>query len=198
MKKRIIFFLLVLVLAVVLSAWSDLRTLEDSLIRLHVVGASDSEEDQRVKLLVRDAVVEYLQPVLEGSADRDQAMEKLGWELNHVEELANAVLREQGLQERVTVTLEPEAFPRRDYDTFALPSGVYQSLRIRIGDAEGKNWWCVVFPSLCLSATSEDLRDTAASAGFSDTLTDTVTGEYELRFFLLEVLGRLQNFFREA
>lgn len=198
MKKRIIFFLLVLVLAVVLSAWADLRTLEDSLIRLHVVGASDSEEDQRVKLLVRDAVVEYLQPVLEGSADRDQAMEKLGWELNHVEELANAVLREQGFQERVTVTLEPEAFPRRDYDTFALPSGVYQSLRIRIGDAEGKNWWCVVFPSLCLSATSEDLRDTAASAGFSNTLTDTVTGEYELRFFLLEVLGRLQNFFREA
>jgi len=198
MKKRIIFFLLVLVLAVVLSAWSDLQTLEDSLIRLHVVGASDSEEDQRVKLLVRDAVVEYLQPVLEGSADRDQAMEKLGWELNHVEEVANAVLREQGFQERVKVTLEPEAFPRRDYDTFALPSGVYQSLRIRIGDAEGKNWWCVVFPSLCLSATSEDLRDTAASAGFSDTLTDTVTGEYELRFFLLDVLGRLQNFFREA
>ena len=83
----------------------------------------------------------------------------------------------------------------RQYDTFALPSGVYESLRISIGEAQGKNWWCVVFPSLCMPAVGENFSDAAAGAGFDDGLTNTLQQKkgYEIRFFLLDWLGWLEN-----
>ncbi len=87
-----------------------------------------------------------------------------------------------------------EAFPAREYDTFALPAGCYDALRITVGEGQGQNWWCVVFPRLCLPTVSEDFEVEAVGAGFSDTLTGALTGEYEVRFFLLELLGRLENF----
>jgi stage II sporulation protein R len=88
-----------------------------------------------------------------------------------------------------------EEFSKRVYDTFSLPAGLYESLRIIIGEGEGKNWWCVVFPELCLPATSEGFEETASCAGFPDALTAALEGEegYEIRFFLLDVLGRLEN-----
>ena len=81
-------------------------------------------------------------------------------------------------------------------DTFTLPAGIYEALRITIGEGEGHNWWCVAFPSLCLSATSEEFADKAAGAGFPDSLTGALDGEekYEVRFFLLDALGELEKF----
>ena len=197
MRKTVIISAVLILVVFVLGLANDLAGLEDGLVRLHVVGASDSEEDQAVKLLVKDAVAEHLQESLMGAQTREEALELLRQELPKVEEIANRVLSENGFSETVQVTLTEEEFPRRDYDTFSLPAGIYQSLRVRIGEAAGKNWWCVVFPSFCLGAASEDLRDTAAGAGFSEVLTDTISGEpeYELRFFLLDCLGQLQNFF---
>ena len=89
-----------------------------------------------------------------------------------------------------------ELFPTREYDTFSLPAGVYDSLRVTIGQGEGHNWWCVAFPSLCLSAASEEFADKAAGAGFPDSLTGALDGEekYEVRFFLLDALGELEKF----
>ena len=94
------------------------------------------------------------------------------------------------------VTLCKEAFDTRYYDTFTLPAGIYEALRITIGEGEGHNWWCVAFPSLCLSATSEEFADKAAGAGFPDSLTGALDGEekYEVRFFLLDALGELEKF----
>lgn len=195
--RKLMALLAVLMLVGGWSLWRDLNVLEEGLIRLHVVGASDSEEDQTVKLAVKDAVALHLQERLEGCENREDANRVLLLELEEIEALANRVLAENGFSQTVQVSLGEEEFPRRDYDTFSLPAGVYQALRIRIGEAEGMNWWCVVFPSFCLGAVSEELRDTAAGAGFSEELTDTIAGgqEYELRFFLLDCLGQLQNFF---
>ena len=122
--------------------------------------------------------------------------------LGHLADLkarGEQVLHDNGIQENIVISLEQETFPLREYDTFSLPSGVYTSLRVRIGEARGKNWWCVVFPSLCLPAAGENLEDVAASAGFSDSLCDTLTRRegYELRFFFLDWMGKLQNFFFE-
>jgi stage II sporulation protein R len=88
-----------------------------------------------------------------------------------------------------------EAFDKRVYDTFTLPAGIYNALLIVIGDGQGKNWWCVVFPSLCIPAASETFADTAAGAGFPETLNRALTGDngYELRFAVLDVLGNLEN-----
>ena len=180
-----------------LSVVYDRHTLNEDLIRLHVVGASDLAADQNVKLQVRDAVTEYLQPNMEELQNTQQALDYLQLHLSDLEEIANKTLAEAGFSECAKVTLEKEAFPVRHYDTFSLPSGVYQSLRITIGEGEGKNWWCVVFPSLCMSAAGENFSDTAAGAGFSDGLSGTLEGEqpYQVRFFLLDLLGKIQNFF---
>lgn len=182
-----------------LGVVKDRQTLSDRLIRLHVVGASDSQEDQAVKLQVRDAIIEFLQGKLEG-LDVESAEIALKNLLPKLQEIAVNTLKAAGFDQTANVSLEKEAFPTRDYDTFSLPAGVYRSLRITLGEGEGRNWWCVVFPSLCLPATSEDFSDTAAGAGFSDGLTDTLQQkpQYEIRFFFLDCLGWIQNFFHRA
>ena len=176
---------------------SDRRKLHDELIRLHVVGASDGEADQKVKLLVRDAVNGWLTEELRGIHNAEQAREYLRTHLSQIEAVANLALEEAGVADRAAVSFLEEEFPVREYDTFTLPSGVYHSLRIRIGEAEGRNWWCVVFPTLCLGSTAEEVKDTAVSSGFDESLTDALTGTegYEIRFFLLDCLGMLENFF---
>ena len=175
----------------------DRQTLRQDLIRLHVVAASDSREDQAVKLLVRDAVTGYLGEQMQNLNDKEQAEAFLEAHLAGIEAVANRVLQENGCEDRAVVTLGPESFDTRHYDTFSLPAGVYSSLRITIGSGEGKNWWCVVFPSLCLPAAGEGFEDVAAGAGFPEELTLALEGEdgYELRFWLLDALGKLEGYF---
>lgn len=185
-----------ILLLVVVSVWlggvlADRQRLREDILRLHVVGASDSAEDQQVKLQVRDAILASLEEGLADLKDLDQAAAYVEEMLPRLEQTANRVLEESGFRERVTVSLGEEAFPMREYDSFSLPAGVYQALRVVIGDGAGKNWWCVVFPQLCLSATAEEFEEVSA---FSDTLNDSLTGEYEIRFWVLDKLGELENF----
>ena len=174
----------------------DKQTLQNELIRLHVVGASDEPDDQSMKLRVKDAVVESLQTHMASLTDMEEAKNYLRQQLPKIEALANRVLREAGCSDVATVSLQPEAFDTRYYDTFTLPAGIYESLRITIGPGEGRNWWCVVFPTLCVGATVEEFEASAQCAGFSEALTGALTGEepYEVRFFVLDALGRLENF----
>ena len=176
---------------------SDRRELHESLIRLHVVGASDEDRDQEVKLQVRDAVTAWLQEEMTGIHNAQQARDYLREHLVQIEAVANRALEAAGAENSATVSFLEEEFPVREYDTFTLPSGVYHSLRIRIGEGSGRNWWCVVFPTLCLGATTDDVHDTAVSSGFDEELTNALTGEdgYQIRFFLLDCLGMVENFF---
>lgn len=179
------------------SVVQDRQTLSDDVIRLHIVAASNSEEDQAVKLQIRDAVVEELRSNMEAAASAVDAKAFLLENMEKIESIANTVLEEAGFSDRVRVTLDVEAFETRVYDTFTLPAGVYESLRIVVGEGEGENWWCVVFPRLCMPKTVDDFADVAVGSGFSDTLTGTLKNDegYEIRFFVLDCLGRMQNFF---
>ena len=176
---------------------SDRRTLSEDVIRLHVVAASDSREDQSLKLKVRDAVTSFLQEKLQDLPSAEEAKKAIEGELGELESLVNGLLSREGVSHRAKVTLQKEAFDTRFYESFTMPAGVYDALRITIGPGEGRNWWCVVFPSLCLPAAGEDFEDTAAGAGFQTSLTGALEGEpqYEVRFFLLDLLGRIENFF---
>ena len=173
---------------------ADRQKLRQELIRLHVVAASDSEEDQAVKLEVRDAVIAAVQRELNNVQDMDQAKAYLQENLPKIEAVANGVLAQAGFADRASVSLCLEEFTTRVYDTFTLPAGLYESLRIVIGEGEGRNWWCVVFPSLCLPATTEGFEEVACGAGFSGSLTDTLEGDHEIRFFFLDALGSIENF----
>ena len=200
MMKKVYLVLICLLLAA--AVWfatviSDRQQLNENVIRLHVVANSDSGEDQRVKLLVRDEINSQLATSMEELSTPEEALAYLREHLSQLEEAANAVLEEEGFPQRAVVTLQKEAFSTRHYDTFSLPAGVYNALRVTIGDGAGQNWWCVVFPRLCLPATSESFSDTAAGAGFQQPLTGALQQEsgYEVRFFLLDWLGWLENFF---
>lgn len=174
---------------------SDRQTLNRELIRLHIVGNSDSVEDQSLKLQVRDAVTQSLQEGMAQICDVEEAKIYLQDNLERIRQVANDTLARAGTEDTASVSLNEEWFARRDYATFSLPAGIYQALRIQIGDAKGENWWCVAFPSLCVPVTAEEFSAVAAGAGFSGPLVGAVTGEeqYRIRFFILDVLGRLEN-----
>jgi stage II sporulation protein R len=179
------------------SVYSDKLELQDQVLRLHVVADSDSVEDQAVKLKVRDALLAELESVLQQVDTKAEAQTLIEGKLDQLQQVAQQVLQECGVTDGVRITLDREEFDTRAYDTFTLPAGVYDSLRVTIGSGEGKNWWCVVFPSLCVPAASEQVEDVAAGAGFSEELSGAITGEpkYQVRFFFLDCFGRLENFF---
>ena len=174
---------------------ADRQRLNEELIRLHVVANSDRVEDQELKLLVRDAIITSLRQALADVRDTEQAKEYLQENLPKLQELANKTLDAAGSAQQAVVTLCREGFPTRQYNTFSLPAGIYEALRVTIGDGAGKNWWCVVFPSLCVPQTSQGFSDTAAGAGFPDALSGALTGEepYQIRFYLLDKLGELEK-----
>ena len=195
MKRHLRRIALLLFAVICVYGWgiaTDSQALRDQLLRLHVVGASDSKEDQDVKLLVRDAVLQSLEEGLADLKDVDAAMDYVTRMLPKVETAANRCLAAAGFDDTVSVSLTEEAFPTREYDTFSLPAGIYKALRVVIGEGEGQNWWCVVFPQLCMG-TEAEFVETANMAGFSEELTGTLEGEYELRFWLLEKLGEVKN-----
>ena len=195
MKRHIRRIALVAFVVLCIYGWgivTDSQALHDELLRLHVVGASNSVEDQEVKLRVRDAVLESLEEGLKQVSDPQAAYDYVARMLPKVEEAANCALAAAGFSDTVAVSLTEEAFPTREYDTFSLPAGIYKALRVVIGEGEGKNWWCVVFPQLCMG-NGGDFVETASVAGLSPELTETLEGDYEVRFWLLEKFGELKN-----
>lgn len=174
---------------------ADRAALRNELIRLHIVANSDGERDQALKLRVRDAVIESLESGMADVADVGQAKAYLQENLPKIEKAAERVLREAGCGDTVKAALAVEEFGRRVYDTFTLPAGVYDALRITIGEGAGRNWWCVVFPSLCTPQTAAGFEETADGAGMPESLACALEGKdgYEVRFFLLDMLGALEN-----
>jgi len=175
---------------------ADKQSLRTQFIRLHVVANSDSTEDQAEKLAVRDAVMCQLGKHLNGVDDIATARESLKGNIWNINAIANHTLSELGSENIATITFTLEEFNRREYETFSLPAGVYETLRIQIGTGRGRNWWCVVFPELCTQTSSENFKATAVSAGINQGLSLTLSNEpqYEFRFFLLDCIGKIENF----
>ena len=127
------------------------EALYDRVIRLHVLANSDTEEDQALKLTVRDAVLTYLNDTSAASTCADDAEAQYQKLLPQIEQIAEETVRAAGYSYDCRVTLTREAYPERSYKSITLPAGTYRSLRVQIGEAAGHNWWCVLFPPLCLS-----------------------------------------------
>lgn len=167
----------------------------DRVIRLHVLANSDSEEDQALKLLVRDAILKSTADLLSDCATASDAEARLAESKALLTDCANEALSAAGSELRAEVSLEKEVYPTREYAGFRLPTGEYTSLKIQIGKADGKNWWCVLFPSLCLSSSVKDTEDAFLAAGFTPdqvrVLTETEEKGYVIRFRILEWIGAL-------
>ena len=175
---------LCLTLCAALWAQKQSDRISESLIRLHVLAVDDSAEEQALKLRVRDAVLDFLSPRLEGIESKAEAAELLSRSLPELQSAAAAAA--EGRQ--VTVTLTREYYPTRSYGRISLPAGGYDSLRVVLGKGEGHNWWCVVFPPLCLSLESaEELEQDIGEESFQILSSDGTV----LRFRLLELWGEL-------
>lgn len=185
-------------LFLLLGVWlnREQSELAGSVIRLHVLANSDSEEDQALKLKVRDRILEEATGILDGDTDVQTASAQLEGKLNELAAAGQQVVNEQGYQYQVTAALEHTWFPTKQYDDFALPAGNYLALRIKIGSAQGHNWWCVVFPPLCVASVSETVQKTASSAGLSKDEISLMTADsdqYVLKFHLMEWWDKLVN-----
>ena len=201
MKGKIIEAVLIVVIAAGLllgtQVNSEASELSDKLIRLHVVAASDDAEDQKLKLMVRDSVLEVLEPILCGVADREGALDIVTTNEDLIVNSANCVLSDAGCDDRVRVSLCREKFPTTEYDSFSLPAGEYMSLRIKIGEGKGHNWWCVVFPPVC-TAGALDEKSAAAMGLTSEEFKLIVSEEdgYVIKFRIMELIAELKSLFK--
>ncbi len=173
------------------AACDDLR---QNVLRLHIIANSDSEEDQAVKLLVRDKILEESTDIFAGETDLKRAEEKAAERLNEFCETAEKVLRENGFSYGASAEIGDSYFETREYEDFTLPAGNYRSLIIRLGKAQGKNWWCVIFPAVCVPA--------ATDASLSDSTRDTSAQiaehpqKYVMRFKTVEIYEDIKKFLK--
>lgn len=179
--------LIALSLTTLAALWAQGRqnSLSEKLVRFHVIAVSDDEYEQQLKLRVRDAVLEYISPKLEEAESSTQAREILAAELDNIREAAQTVSEGRG----VTVTLTRENYPTKSYEGFTLPAGEYESLRVILGEGQGHNWWCIVFPPVCLSAAQADTVEQQLGEEYFRLISEEEG--YELRFKALELWGEL-------
>ncbi len=164
-------------------------------IRLHVIANSDTEVDQALKLQVRDAVLSVTVPLLGDCSSREEAKAILEANKDAILDAAHGVIKKTGRQDAVTLEFDEEQYPERQYDTLCFPSGEYLSMRVSIGEAQGQNFWCCLYPPLCLeSATvsSGQAEDAFISVGLTPDqykiITETERPVYKARFKILEVI----------
>ena len=167
----------------VIPTEADLSIYEDT-VRLHILANSDSEEDQSLKLKLRDAVISEYSKELSAFESVDGAKEELREKCDEIKEFLECKVNEEGYDYPISVRFGEEWYDTREYEDFTMPKGYYTSLIISIGKAEGKNWWCVMFPPMCVGAATENV-------GYSDAEELLVKKKYTVKFKLVELISEL-------
>ena len=188
-KRTTVLTAVLLTLALCFSLTADYFRLasrvRESVLRLHVIANSDSGADQTVKLLVRDALLKKGADLFDGSVTAEDAEARILPQKRLLEEEANRVLRENGCGYNAEVTVTTEFFDTRAYDEFTLPAGTYRAVKVVLGKGQGQNWWCVMFPPLCLpAATKEEAAEAFAPQDYR--VLQPKKG-YAVRFKLVEI-----------
>jgi len=203
MKKWEITLLAAFIITVLISfcGFADrCDQISDKVLRLHILANSDSDEDQELKLKVRDRLLEESKDMLPTGCTREQAGEIVSENLNRLTIAAGDEINRQGYDYPVSVEYGKHFFNTREYDDVTMPPGEYDALRVLIGDGEGKNWWCVMFPQMCLPAAQPQDGLVQDSGRLEEQLDDDqmeiVKGKvkYELRFKTLEFLEELNDY----
>lgn len=198
MKKIRLFefsLLIGFLVAIVFSITSFAGTCEEirgDVLRLHVLANSDAKEDQQLKLKVRDALLEAGKNIFDGSVTKENAEEKIEDEKEKLVETAEKVIRENGFDYDVKITVTEEFFATRTYENITLPAGKYMAVRVLIGESAGQNWWCVMFPPLCLPTAQPDIN-----LFFDEDEIKLVESDprYEPRFRIIEIYESIKNRF---
>ena len=200
--KRFILVSALLILYVCISAVSYTHAvttdIADSVFSLHVIANSDSAEDQNLKYIVRDKVIEYMSSISQNASSKEDVIEIAKANLDKIQAIASQTIRENGYTYSVNVEVGNFSFPSKRYGDITLPPGYYDALRIKIGEAEGQNWWCVMFPPLCFvdvtsgvvpDESKEIMKENLSKEEFD--LISKNSNEVKVKFKIVEVL---QNF----
>jgi len=206
-KKYFIVFLLLIILILIFiyslaKSYSTIvfNSISDKFIRFHVVANSNSTEDQILKYKIRDKIIDYISPYLKVAKSKNEAMQILKSHITEIYGVAYTTLNDENISYPITIELGKFNFPTRDYSDFILPEGVYDALRIKLGNANGQNWWCVMFPSICIpysTANSYDndtlsiLKNTLGSEELSIVTKNSSTSDIKLKFKLVELFENM-------
>ncbi len=161
--------------------------LSEEIIRLHVKANSNSDEDQEIKLIVKDAINVYVGSILSDDLSLEESQMKIKENITEIENIANNTLKSLGSSDIAKAEFGVSYFPTRYYESFTLPAGDYLALTVNIGEAEGENWWCVLYPSLCTSSSVD--------GKLGETEEAIITETPEISFKIYELYLDLLNFF---
>ena len=188
-----VFVTLIVCIIATVSFENSCKGIREEILRLHVIANSDEEYDQELKLRVRDAVLNSGKAVFSGSEDIISAQEKIQQETDMILSAAIECVRESGYDYDVKIELARSYFPTRVYDDITLPAGYYKALRVIIGQGKGKNWWCIMFPPLCLPAASDNKEIIKEYLSDDEMKIVTSNPDYEVRFWLVEKYYEVKN-----
>ena len=173
---------------------ANCEELRDNVLRLHIVANSDSQADQELKLKIRDEILKKSETLFEKSTDLNSALEKAEENLARYEEIANQVIKEQGFSYSATAKIGKRFFETRVYDDFTLPAGEYDALIVELGNGVGKNWWCVIFPGVCVPTDKDaSLKD---SVGVKSAKIAENPKPYKIRFKSVEIYEKIKRKFK--
>lgn len=190
-----VLFTLIICIAATVSFESTCKGVRDDILRLHVIANSDSTKDQTLKLKVRDSLLEQGEKLFTDCDDIIAAEKMIGTSLLSLKQIAQNTVDAEGYPYSISVSLGKSYFPTKVYDNITLPAGYYDALKIIIGEGKGKNWWCVMFPCLCLQGAYKK------EARLSEVLTEKELKlvlskpEYEVRFWIVEKYYDIKNYF---
>ncbi len=195
-KLAVVFGLLFAVLLSAVRLDANCAQMRSSLLRLHVLANSDSEIDQALKLKVRDKLLIYADTLFTDCATEEQAVAVASQNLQALQQVARDEIRAQGFNYPVTVTVGKAYFNTREYPSFTLPAGEYDALRVVIGQGAGKNWWCVLFPPVCLPAAAADISE-SLSAENTAFVHNPTAPKYKIAFKTVEIFEDFKQFLKK-
>ena len=195
----ILFIFFIFLLA---KSYSDtmFKNISNNFLRLHIVANSDSTEDQVLKYEIRDAILNYISPYMKNASSKQDAIKILKNNMKQMYKLSSDILTEHGVNYPVRINIGNFNFPTKDYSSFILPEGNYDALKIELGNANGQNWWCVMFPSLCIvdassfginDSSMDILQNTLDSEEFSIVRKDNTSPDKKIKFKLIELFENL-------
>ena len=200
MRKNFIIITILLIVFLAINAYSYATNISEGLannfFRLHIIANSDSEEDQNLKLKVRDSIIEYMETLTENINDKQAVIEISQNHIPDFQRIAENVIKENGYDYPVNIEIGNFYFPTKYYGNISLPAGNYDALKIEIGNAVGQNWWCSLFPPLCFVSISSGVIDEEGEAYLKENLSEeefaiisNTSSDIEFKFKLIELIN---------
>lgn len=202
LKLLIIFFLLIIFIFISAKSYSQnmFNNISNNFLRLHVVANSDSTEDQILKYKIRDAIIDYITPYFTNIKNKTEALTILNFQKDNITNLATQIASNNGYNYPINVSIGNFYFPTKEYSEIILPEGYYDALKIELGNAKGQNWWCVMFPSICITDSSnlcfsekseKLLQENLSEEELSIISNNNTTTDIKIKFKLIELFENI-------